>query len=78
MRIRGVVAKAAMVAIMAGAGVATAAAPASALPNDDGCTEVWAGIDEAQAGMAGATTQYEFWTWFRAWQTWLDVASGYC
>jgi hypothetical protein len=78
MKIRGMVAKAAIVAIMAGASVATTAASASALPNDDGCSEVWAGVAEAQAGMQGATTQYEFWTWFRAWQTWLDVASGYC
>jgi hypothetical protein len=78
MKIRGVVVKAVIVAILAGGGMAVTAAPASAERNDDGCSEVWAGVAEAQAGMEGATTQQEFWTWFRAWQTWLDVASGYC
>jgi hypothetical protein len=78
MKIRGMAAKAALIAIMAGAGVAVTAAPAVALANDDNCSEVWEGINEAQAGMAHSGTQGEFWTWFRAWQTWLGVASRFC
>jgi hypothetical protein len=78
MKIRGMAAKAALIAVMAGAGVAVTAAPAAALANDDNCSEVWAGIAEAQNGMAHADTQYEFWTWFHALQVWLGVASRYC
>jgi hypothetical protein len=78
MKIRGMAAKAALIAVMAGAGMAVTAAPAAALANDDDCSEVWAGISGAQEGMAHSDTQYEFWTWFRAWQTWLSVASRFC
>jgi hypothetical protein len=70
--------KAAVVAIMAGAGLAVTATPALAMPNDDACAESYAAIDDFQWLMEHATTEYEFWVYFRAWQTTLDYISLYC
>jgi hypothetical protein len=78
MNVRTMVLKAAMVGVLAGVGLAISAGPAAAEANDDSCSEEWAGVAEAQAGMGRADTQYEFWTWFRAWQTNLSTISRYC
>ena len=78
MTLRGMAAKVAVVAIMAGTGVAIAAPPASAMRNDRLCSLAWRLVAHSQALMEGATTQADFDFYFQEWVAATNDVSSFC